>query len=289
MCVELGRETVTMMTSAGGCWSVDTTTVRSRRGDSGTLETTVVRPGAPLTDPVLRWDIIFLIKIIMQHQGWGPCVSDAECEDSSNGYTLCSTSCLDRSYFPLDKFPLAAAVYGYGPGDKCCRQDQIMTEVLVSSTTSSVCKSLAGKGRGSGCRQVPPMAFKKCRHYCFTVWCDCGCRRRCYPHDKCADGVIGCETSSDCQDGLECVGSGADRKCSDINECSDIRFSDIVANHCGDNAVCDNLVGGYQCLCVTGKRKIFEKSTYIKIIFFVRIWLLDSRSRMCWSEWMHGF
>ena len=137
MCVELGRETVTMMTSAGGCWSVDTTTVRSRRGDSGTLETTVVRPGAPLTDPVLRWDIIFLIKIIMQHQGWGPCVSDAECEDSSNGYTLCSTSCLDRSYFPLDKFPLAAAVYGYGPGDKCCRQDQVKTEILVSSMTSS--------------------------------------------------------------------------------------------------------------------------------------------------------
>ena len=54
MCVELGRETVTMMNSARGCWSVETTIVRSRREDSGTLETTVVRPGAPLTDPVLR-------------------------------------------------------------------------------------------------------------------------------------------------------------------------------------------------------------------------------------------
>ena len=79
------------------------------------------------------------------------------------------------------------------------------------------------------------------------------CRRRCTPLTKCGDGVYGCETDADCNDGLECVGDGTARKCVDINECSDPRFSADTLAYCGVNATCYNYVGTFQCICDPGK------------------------------------
>ena len=74
----------------------------------------------------------------------------------------------------------------------------------------------------------------------------------CYPQAQCDDGVFGCETDDDCKDGLECVGEGSNRKCTDINQCTDIRFKDESEEFCGPNAVCENEIGLYKCNCVTG-------------------------------------
>ena len=79
------------------------------------------------------------------------------------------------------------------------------------------------------------------------------CRRRCTPLTKCDDGVIGCENDEDCNEGLECVGDGAARKCVDINECSDDRFSADTLAYCGMNATCSNTIGSFYCYCNPGK------------------------------------
>ena len=55
-------------------------------------------------------------------QAWGPCLSDAECEDSASGFTLCGAQCLDRAFFPLSEFPSAAQLHGFSSSDLCCRR-----------------------------------------------------------------------------------------------------------------------------------------------------------------------
>ena len=65
--------------------------------------------------------------------------------------------------------------------------------------------------------------------------------------------MTGCESDEDCNDGLECVGDGTARKCVDINECSDDRFSADTLAHCGMNSTCSNNVGSFSCVCNAGK------------------------------------
>ena len=40
---------------------------------------------------------------------------------------------------------------------------------------------------------------------------------------RCGHDTTGCDADEDCDDGLECVGEGTDRKCFDIDECEDPR------------------------------------------------------------------
>jgi hypothetical protein len=75
---------------------------------------------------------------------------------------------------------------------------------------------------------------------------DC-CRRRCHPHEKCSDGQEGCETSDDCQTGLECLSSGI---CKEIDECSTAVGTGLT--YCGPNTDCTNTVGSFSCACSTG-------------------------------------
>ena len=51
------------------------------------------------------------------------------------------------------------------------------------------------------------------------------CRRRCTPWSRCGHNTLGCEQDQDCNDGHECVGQGTQRKCVDINECTDPRYN----------------------------------------------------------------
>ena len=55
-------------------------------------------------------------------QAWGPCLSHSECQDSSNGFTICGSPCLDRDFFALSEFPTAAALHGFSSSDNCCRR-----------------------------------------------------------------------------------------------------------------------------------------------------------------------
>ena len=63
---------------------------------------------------------------------------------------------------------------------------------------------------------------------------------------------VGCADNAECKEGLECVGEGEERRCLDINECRDPRFSQEAEAHCGDKARCVNLVGKYRCRCHSG-------------------------------------
>ena len=62
----------------------------------------------------------------------------------------------------------------------------------------------------------------------------------------------GCATDEDCEAGLECAGTGDERKCQDYNECTDPRFTPDSSAYCGDFTYCENTVGGYTCHCITG-------------------------------------
>ena len=79
------------------------------------------------------------------------------------------------------------------------------------------------------------------------------CRRRCTPLTKCDHDTLGCFNDGDCNDGLECVGTGLERKCLDIDECTDPRFISISQNFCGLNTTCVNHIGNYSCSCNPGK------------------------------------
>ena len=152
----------------------------------------------------------------MPCQAWGPCKSDSECQDSANGFAVCGALCLDRAFFPLSEFPSAAAIQGFTSADSCCR-------------------------------------------------------RRCYPQTPCGAGQVsgereggddhdimlsmtkvGCKDNNDCTAGLECQGEGADRKCQDVNECTDPRFKPDAEAFCGPNTNCVNSVGSYSCTCQQG-------------------------------------
>ena len=87
--------------------------------------------------------------------------------------------------------------------------------------------------------------------YGFASWTQC-CRRRCTPLTRCGHGEYGCETDLDCQDGHECVGSGTDRRCLDIDECTDHRFSQASLIYCGQNTTCSNSHGSWSCPCNGG-------------------------------------
>ena len=72
----------------------------------------------------------------------------------------------------------------------------------------------------------------------------------------------------DCNAGHECVGEGDQRRCMDIDECSDqrwavvlmmmilmvtvARFSAATLAICGSNTACSNSHGSYSCPCNTG-------------------------------------
>ena len=43
------------------------------------------------------------------------------------------------------------------------------------------------------------------------------------PHLRCGHDTFGCDGDEDCLGGLECVGEGTERKCMDIEECTDPR------------------------------------------------------------------
>ena len=78
------------------------------------------------------------------------------------------------------------------------------------------------------------------------------CRRRCTPHSRCGHGSYGCETDEDCNDGHECVGTGTNKMCVDIDECTDHRFSGPTLAYCGENTTCSNSHGSYSCPCNGG-------------------------------------
>ena len=81
--------------------------------------------------------------------------------------------------------------------------------------------------------------------------------------------MFGCETNEDCKTGLECAGTGSERKCVDVNECTDNRFSVETNATCGLYATCTNTVGGFECPCITGSQANdddeFEPSLIIRI------------------------
>ena len=77
-----------------------------------------------------------------------------------------------------------------------------------------------------------------------------------------------CKEDEDCNAGHECVGEGDQRRCLDIDECSDprwavvlmllvmvvtvSRFSAATLAICGSNTACSNSHGSYSCPCNTG-------------------------------------
>ena len=61
--------------------------------------------------------------------------------------------------------------------------------------------------------------------------------------------ILDCE---DCAAGHECIGSGTERKCVDIDECNDQRFSADSLAFCGENATCLNYLGSFGCSCNNG-------------------------------------
>ena len=46
-----------------------------------------------------------------------------------------------------------------------------------------------------------------------------------FPHLRCGHDTFGCDGDEDCLGGLECVGEGIERKCLDIDECTDPRYT----------------------------------------------------------------
>ena len=68
---------------------------------------------------------------------------------------------------------------------------------------------------------------------------------------------VGCKDNNDCTAGLECQGEGADRKCQDLNECTDPRFKPDAEAFCGPNTNCVNSVGSYSCTCQQGQELSF--------------------------------
>ena len=82
-----------------------TTGIFSTEDDCCQSRCTVDRPCPQ--GKVIRIKIRIKINLTMQ----GPCLTDDECEQS--GYNVCQGSCLDRDYFPLDKYPDNTEENGY--------------------------------------------------------------------------------------------------------------------------------------------------------------------------------
>ena len=58
--------------------------------------------------------------------------------------------------------------------------------------------------------------------------------------------------NEDCDEGHECAGTGTERKCVDINECTDERFANDTLAFCGENSYCYNFHGTFYCYCNEG-------------------------------------
>ena len=66
------------------------------------------------------------------------------------------------------------------------------------------------------------------------------------------DIKVGCKNNDDCSPGLECQGEGIEKKCQDIDECTDPRFKSDAEVYCGAKADCVNTVGSLTCPCHAG-------------------------------------
>ena len=103
-------------------------------------------------------------------------------------------------YYPLDKFPRNAEIFGFGDEDKCCRR---------------VC-------HGPDWRSVRDNDLSivlNSRHIT-----DSDSQVIIYRLARCGHETFGCDGDEDCYEGLECTGADTERRCVDIDECQDPRY-----------------------------------------------------------------
>ena len=162
-------------------------------------------------------------------------MSDAECADYSNGYAICTTACLDRGYFPLDKYPKAAEVFGYSSSDKCCRRrcypQSQCDDGVFGCETNDDCKTgleCAGAGSERKCVDV-----NECTDIRFSVEANATCGL----YATCRNTVGGfecpCITGKTFLYGVNVLMATfpgydywtADVGCAEVDECTDSKYT----------------------------------------------------------------
>ena len=91
---------------------------------------------------------------------------------------------------------------------------------------------------------TPTFGFKATDGCCYRV-----CNKN---YHLCVINEIGCQTDEDCSPGLYCKTNVAQPFCADIDECDP--GNGITPGYliCGDNAVCVNTIGSFNCSCNPG-------------------------------------
>ena len=178
--------------------------------------------------------------------GEGDCDSDADCA----GSLICgSDNCATKSGGLWD------------PTDDCCEKRCSASRPcqrgggpcqLVSDCQGDglVC----GLGKCGDPDLTPDVPFLNFSDTIGLTPNDGCCVRRCRPDSLCKVNEVGCIQDSDCQGLLFCNTTAGEGVCSDVNECTDPRFADTVANTCmlGMTTRCVDTIGSFGCVCLPG-------------------------------------
>ncbi len=176
-------------------------------------------------------------RCMPEHQcpmGYGDCDNDDDCKHPT--WQKCEQNgCLNRNYFPLDKYP-DNTENRFSSSDDCCRKrcyphEQCGHNVEGCETDDDCSSGLECLATGF-CYDID-----ECSEDVGTGLQHCGSNTICTN----SIGSFSCSCNSGYQNHV------ANQGCSDVDECSTNQFP-----KCQANSDCVNLIGNYECICSAG-------------------------------------